>query len=82
MTVVNAGGITASGYGVFLLSGGRITNQSSGTISGGVNGIVGENAAVTVVNAGTIAGSTDAVQFAASYATGWSSIRVRCSPAR
>ena len=70
MTVVNAGSI--AGHGSWrrrsLLAGGSVTNQSGGTISG-YDGIYGEARAVTVVNAGTIAGSSYAVNFEAGYVT-------------
>jgi predicted ribosome-associated RNA-binding protein Tma20 len=65
VTVVNAGSIaanaprsgnTTNGDGVYLAAGGSVTNQSGGAISGEY-GIYGRNAAVTVVNAGTITGS-------------------------
>ena len=68
MTVVNAGSIAgANGFGINLRDGGSVTNQSGGSISN-VDGVVGGNAAVTVVNAGTIAGSSYAVKFAAGSA--------------
>ena len=70
-TVVNAGVIAGyvalTGDGIDLAGGGSVTNQSGGTISG-LEGIYGAHAAMTVVNAGTIAGTTYAVQFAAGYA--------------
>ncbi len=44
-----------SGTGIDLTAGGSITNQAGGTISGYV--AVAANAALTVVNAGTIAGT-------------------------
>ena len=55
-TIVNAGMITGGGV-IHLAGGGSITNQSSGTISGDT-GIYAQNAAVTVVNAGSIAASS------------------------
>ena len=42
--------------GVVLASGGSVTNQSGGVISG-FDGIFGETGALTVVNAGSIAGA-------------------------
>jgi antigen 43 len=59
LTVVNAGSIAGSGGdGVDLLEGGGVTNQSGGAISGynGIFGVFG-GGAVTVVNAGSIAGN-------------------------
>lgn len=66
-TLINSGVIVGSGasnYGVFALNGDYVTNMAGGTISGvhGVNAIAGD---LTVVNAGTIAGTTDAVKFLA-----------------
>jgi hypothetical protein len=64
LAVVNAGSITtgATGNGVFLdTGGGSITNQTGGSIRAGTDGIYGYNASggvATVVNAGTITGST------------------------
>jgi Hint domain len=59
VTIVNSGVIlgapTYQGTGVFLPSGGYITNQSGGTISGGAGIYAG--AVLTLVNAGTIAGT-------------------------
>jgi Hint domain len=61
LTVVNAGSIAGGAgpsSGVLLTAAGSVTNQSGGTISGHY-GITGEaGAAVTVVNAGSIAGSS------------------------
>ena len=70
VTVVNAGSIAGSpsyGVGVILFDGGSVTNQSGGSISGGVAGILAAGTA-TVVNAGTISGSVNAVGFVAGYA--------------
>ena len=53
--------------GVCLDAGGSVTNQSGGSISGGY-GIFVYSGAVTVVNAGTITGSSYAVKFAAGFA--------------
>jgi hypothetical protein len=64
--VVNAGSIagntTAAGKGIYIQSGGLVTNQSGGVITGH-DGIFVKSGAVTVVNAGTIGGSIDAVGF-------------------
>ena len=67
-TVVNAGtiGYTEGLSGVNLSAGGTVTNQSGGVIIGG-DGVFGHGG-VTVVNAGTIIGAVDAVQFGSSYA--------------
>ena len=55
LTVVNAGSITSpDGDGIVLYGVGNITNQAGGSITG-YQGIVGENAAVTVVNYGSVA---------------------------
>ena len=65
LTVVNAGriaGTDGGGIGVQLGFGGAVTNQAGGTISATLLGIVGYNAGVTVVNAGTIKGGLYAVQ--------------------
>jgi Hint domain len=60
--VLNAGSIDGKNTeGVYLYGGGSVTNQSGGTITGGVDGIKIDNAAGTVINAGSIAGGTDAV---------------------
>jgi fibronectin-binding autotransporter adhesin len=59
LALVNAGRISAGSnfFGIEFRAAGSVTNQSGGTISGG-DGVYGkEGAAVTVVNAGTIAGS-------------------------
>jgi hypothetical protein len=64
LAVVNAGTIITEGattnVGVFLTAAGSVTNQSGGMISGANYGIVGfgVSVTVTVVNAGSIAGST------------------------
>jgi hypothetical protein len=69
VAVVNAGGITGTADGVLLVlnAGGSVTNQSGGSISGGNYGILGIHTGLNVVNAGSIAGSKAAVQFAAGY---------------
>jgi hypothetical protein len=68
-TVVNAGtiGHGALGKGIYLLGGGTITNQASGTIAGHF-AIRALNAAVTVVNAGTIESSSTSVVLAVGFA--------------
>jgi hypothetical protein len=67
-TVVNAGTLAGSdvfgGSGVSLASGGYVTNQSGGVISG-YDGIRGKSGGVTVINAGTIAGSASFYKAAA-----------------
>ena len=58
-TVVNYGtilGPQSNGAGIGMGDGGSVTNLSGGTISGD-GGIVGQNVALTVTNAGTIIGS-------------------------
>ncbi|WP_158927681.1 Hint domain-containing protein [Acidisphaera sp. S103] len=67
VNVVNAGNITGGRTGIYLFADGSVTNQSGGTISGSGFGIYGNYRAVTVVNAGTIIGGSDAVRFAAGY---------------
>jgi T5SS/PEP-CTERM-associated repeat protein len=62
-TIVNVGTITGnptSGFGVVLISGGAVTNQTTGTISG-ADGIYVAGAVTTVVNAGSVYGGYDAV---------------------
>ncbi len=65
----NAGEISGYVSGIYLLSGGAVTNQSGGSITGsnrdGVQFVFG---AGTVVNAGSIAGATDSVRLVAGYA--------------
>ena len=57
LTVVNAGTISFSNFGVTVTAGGSVTNQSGGAISG-YGGIIDEGSiALTVVNAGRIAAS-------------------------
>jgi hypothetical protein len=63
-TLVNAGLITANaqiGIGVLVGGVGSFTNQAGGTVSAGTG--VYLSVATTVTNAGSIAGTTDAVQF-------------------
>lgn len=67
-TITNFGLIAGPSSAGIRLDGGSIINMSGGTISGGAgNGITGVGA-VTVVNAGSIAGSSDAIKLAANYA--------------
>ena len=66
-TVVNAGTISGNlgGSGLLLLAGGTVTNQSGGVISGAY-GIKMPGGSATIENAGSIAGTKDAVRFATS----------------
>lgn len=72
-TVTNTGTITgATGTGIVLeanggVGGGAVTNQSGGTISGSVYGIINAGAVATITNAGSISGnSKNGVQFGTS----------------
>jgi hypothetical protein len=58
-TVVNAGSMTSGtgGVGVNLRAGGLVTNQSGGTISGDIFGVLITGAAGTGTNAGSISAS-------------------------
>jgi preprotein translocase subunit YajC len=47
---------TVEGSGITLLGGGTVTNQAGGVIGGEVTGISAQDGALTVVNAGSIAG--------------------------
>ena len=63
---MNAGTITgtsAGSTGVLLVSGGAVTNMVHGVIGGAGYGVNISGAAGTVENAGTIAGTSDAVEF-------------------
>ena len=73
-TLVNDGLIIAYGTtspGINLAAGGTVTNQANGTISG-IQGSYTSGVSIlgsgTVVNAGSIAGTKDAVLFSANYA--------------
>lgn len=67
-TVTNGvGGTIASANGVELLGGGGVTNAAGGVITGTSNVGVYLKGGGTVLNAGTITGGVDAVQFAGSY---------------
>lgn len=44
----------SGGYGIYLLTGGDITNQSGGTVSGYAGGVLIKGAAGTVVNGGQV----------------------------
>ena len=70
-TVVNTGSIvalnTAGGYAVELRSGGVVTNQTGGFISGSRDGVRIANAGGTVTNAATVTGGTYAVQLATGF---------------
>ncbi|MEI7713938.1 MAG: Hint domain-containing protein [Rhodospirillales bacterium] len=57
-TLLNAGTLAGTGYGLDL-TGGSFTNRSGGLVSG-VNGATIHSGAATVVNAGSIAGSSAA----------------------
>lgn len=59
-TVTNAGDITsAGGRAVFMQSGGRVTNQAGGSLSGSTLGVEIQSGTSTVDNAGTIRGDTE-----------------------
>jgi hypothetical protein len=71
VTNLSGGTILAGNYGILLGGGGYLTNQAGGRISGSVTGVVAYGGAVTLLNAGTIAGSGPAgyaVGLAAGYA--------------
>ena len=56
-TVVNAGSLIGTAYGVRLADGGLVTNATGGLITGGSHGVyVGGVATATVMNAGSIGG--------------------------
>jgi hypothetical protein len=59
-TVLNDASITAHSDGVYLKAGGVVTNSSGALISGSKAVVITSG---TLVNAGTITGSTDAVDF-------------------
>ena len=61
VTVVNAGSITGGDTGIDLDTGGWVSNQASGTITSQF-GIYAHHSS-TIVNAGSIAGTLDAVLF-------------------
>lgn len=70
--ITNAGKIQGNGtadfgFGVILFGGGRVTNETTGTIAGHQGIWGGFGGPVTVRNAGTIAGATNAITFNASY---------------
>jgi FG-GAP-like repeat/FG-GAP repeat len=70
-TVTNSGGISASGTsgtGVELAGGGIVTNNSIASIAGHSFGVFLTGGAGTVTNAGTISGTTDAIDFAGTAA--------------
>ena len=56
-TVTNLGGIYGTAFGVILRSGGNVSNQIGGTISGGAVGVGIFGGAGTVVNNGAIGGT-------------------------
>ncbi|MBW0001941.1 MAG: VCBS repeat-containing protein [Hyphomicrobiales bacterium] len=68
-TVLNTGHITATaGSGADIEGGGSVTNASGGNITGSTFGVFMTGGASTVTNAGTISGTTDAVNFAGTAA--------------
>jgi T5SS/PEP-CTERM-associated repeat protein len=68
VTIIKDGITLVLGDGVSMNAGGTVTNQSGGTIAGASYGIYISGGAGTVVNAGTISGSSGAVRFAAGNA--------------
>ena len=63
------GAVTGIGNdGIALFSGGGITNQAGGTVSGKYDGVLIKFGAGTVTNAGTILGATAAVALPAGFA--------------
>ena len=68
-TLTNAGSIDGqSAVGVHLYNS-VVTNQATGTITGGTIGVYATNGAGTVVNAGSIGGGTYAVNLQAGYSS-------------
>ncbi len=65
-TLSNSGTIIATTTGVSLDCSETITNTSSGTITGGLYGVVLAGAATELYNAGTITGGNDAVKLESS----------------
>jgi uncharacterized protein with beta-barrel porin domain len=63
-TATNFGSITGTTkFGVYLLNGSSLTNRAGGTISGAVYGVKSGNGPGTVINAGTITGGINSIQF-------------------
>jgi antigen 43 len=72
VTIVNAGIITGGagsepGSGVSISGSGTVTNQSGGTISGAGYGIKISTGGATILNAGQIGGTNEAVELAPGY---------------
>ena len=66
VTIVNAGSISGGKGAINIANGGAFTNQASGRVSGQFG--VTTNGVATVINAGSIVGVLDAVQFGAGFA--------------
>ncbi|NNM58184.1 autotransporter outer membrane beta-barrel domain-containing protein [Acidocella sp.] len=62
VTLNNAGSLdAASGIGIYLSAGGAVDNQATGAIRAATYGVLARDAAISVSNAGVIAGGDDGV---------------------
>ncbi|MDD2795158.1 autotransporter outer membrane beta-barrel domain-containing protein [Acidocella sp.] len=62
VTLNNAGSVdAASGIGIYLSAGGAVDNQATGAIRAATYGVLARGAAISVSNAGVIAGGDDGV---------------------
>jgi hypothetical protein len=69
VVIANAGIVMVTGgAGAYLGQGGLVTEAKGGTIEGGRYGVQATYGAATVVNAGTLAGTVDAVRMNVGYA--------------